>query len=209
MKILRILTILLFCTVIALPLLSQDIGDTNPGVKPVLEEMGQKNSVPGDIHSPEEENASGVLPEKGDVKIREAKVNEDKKEPAKPRTLKKNVAEEKIIDKKRAGDPVFLRIDEGNFKYSRIPELAVSEVKAPVKTVDADIDNLDNSGSEALSSDASDEAGFLGMKKGTADIVTKIGILLLILIVFILYKSRMKGTSKKAPGRNVLNSYRK
>lgn len=209
MKFLKILPILLFCTLIALPVFPQETGDIDSGLKPVSEETGQKNRVPGDTNISEEKKNPDFLPENEDVKITEPKKVEEKKEPVKPRALKKSAAEsEKTIQKKTAGEPEFLRIDEGNFKYSRIPELAIAEAKAQTAVV-VEIDDSDSSGSKDLSGNGSDEAGFLGMKKGTADIVAKVGILLLILVVFILYKFRMKGTVKKRPGRNVLNSYRK
>lgn len=211
MKFLKILTILLFCAFIVLPVFSQDTGGVDTGSKPVSEEAGQKNTVSDDTRLSEEKKASDLLPEKGDVKITEPKMVEEKKESAKPRTLKKSPVEsEKNIQKKMDGEPVLLRIDEGNFKYSRIPELALTEVKAPV-IANSDIEDPDTSGGKTLPGNGSDESGFLGMKKGTADVVAKGGILLLILVVFILYKSRMKGAgkSKRGPGRNVLNSYRK
>lgn len=210
MKFLKILPILLFCTIITSPVFSQDTGDIDTGLNPLSEEKGQKN-VSDDIHLSEEEKAPDFLSENEDVKITEPKKSEEKKEPAKLRKVKKSVIEsDKTVQKEIAGEVEFLKIDEGNFKYSRIPELAVVEVKAQSVT-NSEIENPDDSGAAGLSDDDSEKAGILGMKKETADIVAKVGILLLIFVVFILYKYRMKGTgkSKKGPGRNVLNSYRK
>ncbi len=210
MKFLKIISILLFCTIIVLPVFSQDRGNMDAGLNPVSEEVGEK-SVSDDVHLSEEKKEPDLSPENEDVKITEPKKVEVKKEPAKSPVVKKSVIESgKTAQKKTVDEPEFLRIDEGSFKYSRIPELAVSEVKAQV-VISPEIENPDDSGAADLSDGDSEKAGILGMKKETADIVAKVGILLLIFVVFILYKSRMKGTgkSKKGPGRNVLNSYRK
>lgn len=210
MKFLKILPILLFCIIITFPAFSQESGEADPGLNSLSEEMGQKN-VSDDAPLSEEGEAPDFLSENEDVKITESKKVEEKKEPAKLRRVKKNVIEsDKTVQNEIAGEVEFLRIDEGNFKYSRIPELAVVEVKAQVVT-NSEIENPDDSGAAGLSDDDSEEVGILGMKKETADIVAKVGILLLIFVVFILYKYRMKGTSKskRGPGRNVLNSYRK
>ena len=210
MKFLKTISIFLFCTIIVLPVFSQDTGNVDAGINPVSEEMEQKN-VPDDISIIEEKKEPDFLPETENVKIIEPKKVEEKKEPVKLPVVKKSVVKSnQTAQKEVAGEPEFLRIDEGSFKYSRIPELAVSEVKAQV-VISPEIENPDDSGAADLSDGDSEKAGILGMKKETADIVAKVGILLLIFVVFILYKSRMKGTgkSKKGPGRNVLNSYRK
>lgn len=210
MKFLKTISIFLFCTIIVLPVFSQDTGNVDAGINPVSEEMEQKN-VSDDISIIEEKKEPDFLPETENVKIIEPKKVEEKKEPVKLPVVKKSVVKSnQTAQKEVTGEPEFLRIDEGDFKYSRIPELIVAEAKTQA-AVNFEIENPDNARAVDLSDGDSDEAGILGMKKGTADVVAKVGILLLILIVFILYKSRMKGTSKskRGPGRNVLNSYRK
>ena len=53
MKFLKIISILLFCTIIVLPVFSQDRGNMDAGLNPVSEEVGEK-SVSDDVHLSEE-----------------------------------------------------------------------------------------------------------------------------------------------------------
>jgi hypothetical protein len=212
MKFQKFITFCLYFSIVSSPVFSQDTSGT-PGSdidgEPAAEEIVVPEQVSGDTLLPEEKSGADTIPDKPVEKAPEQKKKDEVKESPKPRPAKKAADEpEKQSEKISAGEGQLLGIDEGNFKYSRIPEISLNEVKAPIAAVRDR--NEDEAASEGPAGDqGTDEGGFLGMGKGTADIVAKGGIVLLILVIFVLYKSRMKGAGKRGPGRNVLNSYRK
>jgi hypothetical protein len=212
MKFIKLITFCLYISIFVAPLFSQETSGT-PGSdidgKPAAEETVVPEQVSGDNLLSEEKTGADTVPDKPAEKAPEQKKKDEVKESPRPRPVKKTAEEpEKKSDKVPAGEGQLLGIDEGNFKYSRIPEISLNEVKAPLAEVrDRNEDEAEGDGFPG--DQGTDEGGFLGMKKGTADIVAKGGIVLLILVIFVLYKSRMKGTGKRGPGRNVLNSYRK
>ncbi len=137
------------------------------------------------------------------VNKNETRKNSDKKNSDKKVTSNSQVAEvEKITPAKLDGD--LLPINEGNFKYKRIPDIKLAEI-APETVV------LNTTTVAAPDSGQDKDAGFLGLGKTASDVIVKGGVLLLILVIFILYKSRMAGRpgNKSSKRRNVLNSYRK
>jgi outer membrane biosynthesis protein TonB len=212
MKFQKFITLCLFFSIAASPVFSQETSGT-PGSdvdqKPAVEETRVPEEVSGDNNLPEEKTGTDTVPVKPAEKIPEQKKKEKINESPKSGSVKKTAEEPETKSDKPApaGEPQLLGIDEGNFKYSRIPETGINEVKAPVA---ARISNMEDTESEGPAGEqGTEEGGFLGMGKGTADVVAKGGIVLLILVIFVLYKSRMKGTGKRGPGRNVLNSYRK
>jgi len=100
-------------------------------------------------------------------------------------------------------DSDLIPINEGNFKYKRIPDIKLVEI-AP-ETVVLNPAAVESSGSIQKSG-----TGFLGLSETASDVIVKGGFLLLILVIFVLYKSRMTGPgNKSSKKRNVLNSYRK
>jgi uncharacterized protein (UPF0333 family) len=100
-------------------------------------------------------------------------------------------------------DGDLLPVNEGNFKYKRIPDIKLVEI-----TPETDV--LNTSAEMASSQVENTETGFLGLSETASDVIVKGGFLLLILIIFVIYKSRMSGPGNKSTKRrNVLNSYRK
>ena len=96
-----------------------------------------------------------------------------------------------------------LLITEGNFKYKRIPDIKLTDIKPETVDINTQVAAIPVSGQNSSS-------GLQGLSKTTTDVIVKGGVLLLILLIFILYKSRMSGPGKKSSKkRNVLNSYRK
>lgn len=95
-----------------------------------------------------------------------------------------------------------LQINEGNFKYKRIPDIKLADTQVAMAT-DQPVST------SADSDEVRTGEGFLGMSKTASDIVVKGGIILFIFIIFILYKSRMKSPGGRKTSRKVLNSYRK
>jgi hypothetical protein len=100
-------------------------------------------------------------------------------------------------------DGELLPINEGNFKYKRIPDIKLVEI-IPETAVS------NTSAEESSIQVENKETGFLGLSETASDVIVKGGLLLLILVIFVLYKSRMSGPGNKSTKRrNVLNSYRK
>jgi hypothetical protein len=117
----------------------------------------------------------------------------------------KDVKSENITQEKAEGD--LLLINEGNFKYKRIPDIKLIEKKS--ETADSAAAGVVPGNTQNVS-DSPKVNGFFGLGKTASDIIVKGGILLLILLIFILYKSRMSvPRAKSSKRRNVLNSYRK
>lgn len=136
------------------------------------------------------------------LKVRPQEKKSSKNSAVKKETGSKPVEENKsdVQIEPYKGD--LLQINEGNFKYKRIPDIKLADTQVAMATeqtasVPADTDE-EKSGQ-----------GFLGMSKTAADVVVKGGILLFIFIIFILYKSRMKSPGGRKTSRKVLNSYRK
>jgi len=138
----------------------------------------------------------------GTVNKNEIRKTTDKKSPEKKETVTPSeIAVETATPVKSDGE--LLPINEGNFKYKRIPDIKLVEI-AP-ETVVLNPAAVESSGSIQKSG-----TGFLGLSETASDVIVKGGFLLLILVIFVLYKSRMTGPgNKSSKKRNVLNSYRK
>lgn len=111
----------------------------------------------------------------------------------------------KTADDSESGD-YLLSINEGNFKYKRIPDIKLVE-KSPSMAEQNTL--MTNASGDAGTPDNSAETGFFGLSKNAADVVAKGGILLLVLGIFILYKFRSRGTGRRSSSSSVMNSYRK
>jgi hypothetical protein len=123
----------------------------------------------------------------------------------KNKSASEDVKTENINQEKNQGD--LLLINEGNFKYKRIPDIKLIDKKPAADT--AAVNNATTGNTQNLS-DTAKTGGLFGLGKTASDIIVKGGTLLLILLIFILYKSRMsvpRGKSSKS--RKVLNSFRK
>ena len=151
-----------------------------------------------------------VADKKSDIRNEGSDSSKKKKTPpagTKSENRKNNVKEipENFNHEKTDGD--ILLINEGSFKYKRIPDIKIIEKKVEP----TDIANGSGvSGNAQTSSDLSKTNGFFGLSKTASDIIVKGGVLLLILLIFILYKSRMSAPGgKSSKSRKVLNSFRK
>lgn len=205
MKFIKILPFFLSLVLIITPAFSQESGVNTGDLSSSTEKSDQ---LPSD-----EQKISDTSLESAAVKASREAAEAVKKEQDKARIIKNTASQTekkvsrgetaKIPEKYPDDDSALLRVDEGSFKYSRIPEIVINETKPSDTAVETRNEEVVPNDEKAA------EGGFLGMRKETADVVAKSGILLLILVIFILYKSRMKGTGKRGPGRNVLNSYRK
>jgi len=185
----------------------------------------------GDVSVTDDDSASVVTTDTADVENggdaevssdssesdRTEPVSTDKKETAKKATERETARETKIArnresesarveenESSRGADSsgiTLMRIDEGNFKYKRIPDIKLPENQVQVAR--------ELTGSDAVPADSPAEGGFWGMSKSASDIFVKVGVILFIFIIFILYKSRMRSPGGRKAGRKVLNSYRK
>jgi hypothetical protein len=94
---------------------------------------------------------------------------------------------------------LLLPIEDGNYKYSRIPGIQLKETKGASSD---DIVRLsEKSGGD---SSGAGKSGLFGMSKSSQDTLVKISILLLIVVIFILYRIRSGRSS-----RRVFKSFRK
>ena len=210
MKLLKVLTIVLFSLFLFFSVsFAQENNTADTGVNNL-----QQNSNTGIVSGTEIEKTVPAETKTDTVSIekKKASVSENKSE-VKKTISKKNpekkpapenvdiIKEENTVQVKMDGD--LLLINEGNFKYKRIPDIKLAEIKPEAA----------DSGTQvtAVSENAQNTStGFLGLSKTASDVIVKGGVLLLILLIFVLYKSRMSGPgSKSSKKRNVLNSYRK
>jgi len=110
----------------------------------------------------------------------------------------------KSVDGNNSGDELLLFINEGNYKYKRIPDIKLAEKEPSM----AEQNQQGNSNAPSVDLQKPGDKGFFGLSKNTSDIVAKGGILLLILIVFTIYKVRSRGHGRRSSS-SVMNSYRK
>jgi hypothetical protein len=214
MKLLKILTIVLFSLFL---FFSVSFAQENKAAETGVTNL-QQNGDSGDVKAVEsgktvtaeiktetDKTVSDPV-DKKKAPVEESKTeirrNDSKKSPEKkviPVTVE--VKEETVIPVKMEGD--LLLINEGNFKYKRIPDIKLVDIKP--QTADSNLQ-----AAEVPVAVQNSSTGFLGLSKTTSDVIVKGGVLLLILLIFVLYKSRMSGPGRKSSKkRNVLNSYRK
>lgn len=164
-------------------------------------------------------------------KIEEKKSTEEKKDIAEPAEEKEKAAVKKKtakseensseaevesgrkIDKVNKPAPVPVRRDQkavdglldvlpGNGMYARIPGITFDDEEKKEEEIIKIPDEAIQEGES--SKDESEGEGLFGFSDETTEIIAKVSILLLILFIFILYKTRSRGSSRK-----VLNRYPK
>ena len=159
--------------------------------------------------SPSAADLNGTIEKKEAVKKDDGNTKPESEKPvAKKEAPRKEVpvarAEEKPETGMGADNGALLSIEDGNFRYSRIPGI---KLKQPSSETGGEIVHVPSE-TENISSDQNSSKekgnGLLGMSKSTTDIVVKVALLLLIFLVFILYRIR-SGRSN----RRVLRSFRK
>lgn len=160
-------------------------GDSGTTVEAVKEETSADSGT-GSIHKPAQQ---------------EKKVS-NKNTAVKKETVKIPVEENKTVVQAQSYSGDLLQINEGNFKYKRIPDIKLADTQVAMAS-DQPVSTSADSG------EVQSGQGFLGMSKTASDIIVKGGIILFIFIIFILYKSRMKSPGGRKSSRKVLNSYRK
>jgi len=214
MKLLKVLTIILFSLFLFFSVsYTQEKSTADTGVNNL-----QENSNTENVSAAEKEKAASIETKTETDKVISDPVNkkktsasENKREDRKSGSKKKsekaadtvsvNVKEENPDQLEMDGD--LLLINEGNFKYKRIPDIKLVDVKP--EAFDSATPAV-----EAPKSGQNTSTGFLGLSKTASDVIFKGGALLFLLLIFVLYKSRMSGPgSKSSKKRNVLNSYRK
>lgn len=202
MKYVRIPLLVLFFCISIMTAYSQDAttGDTsgNTGTSGIQSDAGT-----GDVKAASDTGTADKT--SGTVK--------EKKQAEKKQVEKKSAVnrEKEVVNTSSAGDVSsaaggssdvrLLQINEGNYKYKRIPDIKLPENPVPVaENVQGDNTAVQDTGSGG---------GFLGMSKTASDIIVYGGIIVFIYIIFFLSRSRMKGSGGRKSNRKVLNSYRK
>ncbi len=207
MKLIKILTIVFIVSFTVQSLYSQDAAG-NIGNSVVTENQSKGGS--GDtVHAPGKEASETVADNESTATVKKGVSEEAAKNTTAVKAKKKagiaTATEEvkAVADNTSSGDDFLLPINEGNFKYKRIPDIKLVE-KTPSAAVQ---NNQEQNGASADSGNVNNTAGtgFFNISRNTA----KIGILLFILGVFILYKVRSKSTTRRSSSSSVMNSYRK
>ncbi|HQO41062.1 MAG TPA: hypothetical protein PK986_11380 [Spirochaetota bacterium] len=208
--IIPVLTALLWISVPALYAQDNTSGDADVSGGTVVEEVitesvdvtGDNGDVAGSV---QDENVESAVSDKTpEVKPREKKAAVTKKVPAEKEKARAEtpVNEKTAVAKIEPYSGELLQINEGNFKYRRIPDIKLADTQV---TMAAD----QSADVPAVSEEDQSGSGFMGMSKTASDIVVKGGIIFFIFILFILYKSRMKSPGGRKTSRKVMNSYRK
>lgn len=207
MKSIKILIIIFIVSFAVFPVLSQEtVKDTGSSVIT----NDQINTVTEDTDASGKGKAvSTDSTDSGSKKATEdtAKIGSSakaaKKKPAAPIIREEQVP---VVEENNSGENFLLSINEGNFKYKRIPD-----IKLPDRTPTAADQNVQDKNNESAGEnnpDSSTGDAFFGLSKNTADIVAKGGILLLLLVIFVLYRRRSR-TGGRSSSTSVLKSYRK
>jgi|GEM_PF-2364303 len=151
-----------------------------------------------------EENSDGTVKDNPEKVLKSLPLKNKSKLSGKAAVRKKNipVSSKNIIE-----------LNDGNYKYSRIPGIILTENRISSEVESSKIISDVNEvvpDKETFSKDDKGNNGFFNFGKNLSDIIAKGGILLLIIVIFFLYRIRNKGaSSKRGSKRNVLNSYRK
>ena len=106
-------------------------------------------------------------------------------------------------DKKKANPVIesvkpgvgLLMIKDGDYKYKRIPEIELDKKEVE----EEEIVEISDSEKAVIKTEKkeSDEKGLFGLSKKTADIIAKGSLVVLILLIFVLYKFRSKKTDRR------------
>ena len=213
MKLLKILTIVLLSLFLSFSVsFAQETNTADTGANNLQHNTNNGNVPDVDVEknvSTEKTAADTVKPDTSAKKKNSISDNKtESKKNGNKKTSEKKAAEETVIVKEESTPAVkvdgdFLLINEGNFKYKRIPGIKLADIKPEAADSGVQVAEVSKPGENT-------STGFLGLSKTASDVIVKGGVLLLILLIFILYKSRMShpGT-KSSKKRNVLNSYRK
>ncbi len=205
MKLLKVLTIILLS--VSLFFSVSYTQENNTGA--VIDNL-QNNNKSGDVPAAEIEKTV-TTPTKKETETADKKqpsIPEHKSENRKKEKPEKKVTAAPVEDKEENTEQVkaegdLLPINEGNFKYKRIPDIKLVDITPETTNSGSLISEKPGQSNEV-------NTGFLGLSKTASDVIVKGGVLLLILIIFIIYKTRMSGPGgKSSKRRNVLNSYRK
>lgn len=208
MKSIKILTIVLIVLFAFSSVFTQEKAenDGNPVIKNDQNNAGAENAA-------SDGKEITVSPESTDKSIKKATEETVKSgssvKAEKKKTVNPVIQEEQppAIEDNTSGENHLLSINEGNFKYKRIPDIKLIDKKAEQTDAVAVSDNPADKGGV---SNTSKTTGFFGLGKTASDIIVKGGVLLIILLILILYKSRMSVPGgKSSKSRKVLNSYRK
>ncbi len=208
MKFIKILTIVFIVSFAVYPVFPQDAaGDSVSSV----ETENQNKTGAGD--SPASGNDTGAGTDAVNTGIK--RISEDAAKIGTPaKTVKKKTSSPVIrdevvpaVDENTSGEDYLLSINEGNFKYKRIPDIKLADrtpSMAEQNAQDISVASADENNQDNPSGD-----GFFGLSKNTADIVAKGGILLLLFGIFILYRLRSRGGGRRGSSTSVMKSYRK
>ncbi len=213
MKLLKVLTIVLFSLFLTFSVVYAQ--ENNTAVSGSDNQLKSDNtgdvsgSDTGKTVSIEKSEKDTVKPDQGssknvpvNEKKSESRKTVNKREPEKKEVkVPPVVKEENMSLAKMDGD--LLLINEGNFKYKRIPGIKLADIKPESADTGMQV-------AEAPKTEQNKSGGFLGLSKTASDIIVKGGVLILVLLIFVLYKSRMTHPGRKSSRkRSVLNSYRK
>lgn len=131
-----------------------------------------------------------VNPEKIEKQVKAKDKKEKKEEPKKERDAKEQKIAEESVDK--TGIAGLLPYNDENYKYFRIPELQMKDDK---REQDSKLVTVSDESQEKKT--GKDEKGLFGMSKSASDIFAKFSLLFLVIIVFLMYKSRSRKSVKK------------
>jgi hypothetical protein len=208
MKFIKILTVVFIVSFAVYPVFPQETaGDSVSSV----ETENQNKAGAGD--SAASGGDTGVRTDTVDTGVK--RISEDAAKSGNPaKTVKKKtpapvILDEEVpaVDESTSGEDYLLSINEGNFKYKRIPDIKLADrtpSMAEQNAQDISAASADENNQENPAGD-----GFFGLSKTTADIVAKGGILLLLFGIFILYRLRSRGGGRRGSSTSVMKSYRK
>ena len=104
---------------------------------------------------------------------------------------------EPVVERDSSVSTGLLPITEGNFKYSRIPGIVLSQPKALTTDDIVRVPSTTSPSTNLTGENGSDSAGLFGMSKETADTTIKIFIGLLLVAIVILYRNRSRRSHHK------------
>jgi len=208
MKSIKILTIVIVIFLASLPVFSQEAAGEG-GSSVISNDQGSRvtEDKPATV---KDNNAEAELSGTVNKKVSEdTTAGGSSVKAVKKRTTPPVIQEEQVSaeEENTPGEDFLLSINEGNFKYKRIPDIKLAD-RTPAMT-EQNMQNINSESDNQNNSDDSSGNGFFGLSKNAADIVAKGGILLLILAVFILYRLRSRGTGRRGSSTRVMKSYRK
>ena len=168
----------------------------------VGEEKKKEENEDKNVQGIEKAEQKAELEKKDDIKEnretrdKERNNREEKKEKAK--TLPEISKKDRSRQIKQYDDGL-LEITDGYFKYIRIPGIKISDTGAETQEdEEKQVTNFESPSSE-------EEGGLFGIPKGTTDFAAKVVLVLIIALMFIIFKIRSRGKQ----GTNVLRRFPK